>query len=98
MPAVAAYLLTTCHITFSVMPSPHITVAKLTFESAFTPINDRFAWPSRGRDADHSAPPAQIRTGAASAYGSCLGLWSQTAPWDRDEVRVAGESSGPAAD
>ncbi|MGD0100749.1 MAG: FAD-dependent oxidoreductase [Acidobacteriota bacterium] len=27
----------------------------------------------RGRDADRSAPPAQIRTGAANAYGSYLG-------------------------
>ena len=27
----------------------------------------------RGRDADHSAPPAQIRTGGTTAYGSYLG-------------------------
>src|SRR5215510_5898264 len=31
----------------------------------------------RGRDADHSAPPAQIRTGGTTAYGSYLGEWRQ---------------------
>ncbi len=29
--------------------------------------------PGRGRNADRSAPPAQIRTGATNAYGSYLG-------------------------
>ena len=28
---------------------------------------------SRGRNAGHPAPPAQIRTGATNAYGSYLG-------------------------
>jgi hypothetical protein len=28
---------------------------------------------SRGRDAAHAAPPAQIRACAANALGSCLG-------------------------
>jgi hypothetical protein len=42
---------------------------------SFSCWDQYFCWTEycRGRNADRSAPPAQIRTGAASAYGSYLG-------------------------
>ena len=35
-------------------------------------VSRRTLFASRGRDADHSTPPAQIRTGGTTAYGSYL--------------------------
>jgi hypothetical protein len=35
-------------------------------------VSNRTPFDCRGRDADHSTPPAQIRTGGTTAYGSYL--------------------------
>jgi hypothetical protein len=53
----------------------------------------------RGRDGPCGPPPAQIRTGGSTAYGSCLRLdvTRRSAPPGKDEARgIAGYSGQPA--
>jgi hypothetical protein len=45
---------------------------------------EAYIYLGRGRDPSCLGPPAQIRTGAISSYGSYLGSWRQTAAQARD--------------
>jgi len=38
----------------------------------------------RGRDGSYLPPPAQIRTCGTTAYGSCLGYMTRSAPQGKD--------------
>ncbi len=59
------------HVATVALKSPHVATS-----GAVTPT----PWErGRGRDPGYPGPPARIRTGGITAYGSCLGSWRQTA-------------------
>src|ERR1019366_2535318 len=51
----------------------------------------------RGRDTDHSVPPAQNRTSASTHTASALDVWRQSVPWDKDARHEESESIGRGA-
>ena len=46
----------------------------------------------RGRDAGYPAPPAQIRTSGATAYGSYRGYWRRSANRDEEDYSLVAVS------
>src|ERR1035441_6399587 len=66
-----------------------------------SPANGRVEMPisggCRGRDTDHSVPPAQNRTSASTHTASALDVWRQSVPWDKDARHEESESIGRGA-
>ncbi len=51
----------------------------------------------RGRDTDHSVPPAQNRTSASTHTASALDIWRQSVPLGKDARPEGAESIGRRA-